>query len=483
MSGTSVNMRNGSLVSLVVVALLALYHLFGGHGTPGNDLGALERRISVLEASIDRKNLELESAKLISSHVIDVVKDDLKASYGLAEQGELLIKIADEVKRLRKVQAGALKRARSARSGVGGAPGAHGLAAAAQTLSRPGEPPDGLKPPNAGPNLPQLPPVCVTNPAVHYEKTGEIARECPPKPLLDVDPSKGWPYRAYVITINKNAPGIKARQRYLGKQGLRLDIHNGVDGNKQYGREYDFIFDEAVSQNITYNRNPKTGALTLKGQPGFLTAGERGYRAGMRKLFSSLIAQNVTGNVVVLDDDVLLRCDFHQRLKELLEKSRCGNHVALTSAQPGVLMLGSSIWINGTFPARGAYTAGWNLTDYELKTLKDAGHDPPGCYNVHKKVFGSFAVMYHSALFQSIVDWLDDKYNARPFDHIFPDLVGKGYIVRSAYPYLAVQDVRHTSNIDPSRQQQSNMQYRAKLHRWGALDVYCDPETELPITT
>ena len=126
MSGTSVNMRNGSLVSLVVVALLALYHLFGGHGTPGNDLGALERRISVLEASIDRKTLELESAKLISSHVIDVVKDDLKASYGLAEQGELLIKIADEVKRLRKVQAGALKRARSARSGVGGAPGAHG---------------------------------------------------------------------------------------------------------------------------------------------------------------------------------------------------------------------------------------------------------------------------------------------------------------------------------------------------------------------
>ena len=104
MSGTSVNMRNGSLVSLVVVALLALYHLFGGHGTPGNDLGALERRISVLEASIDRKNLELESAKLISSHVIDVVKDDLKASYGLAEQGELLIKIADEVKRLRKVR-------------------------------------------------------------------------------------------------------------------------------------------------------------------------------------------------------------------------------------------------------------------------------------------------------------------------------------------------------------------------------------------
>ena len=68
-----------------------------------------------------------------------------------------------------------------------------------------------------------------------------------------------------------------------------------------------------------------------QGQPGFLTAGERGYRAGMRKLFSSLIAQNVTGNVVVLDDDVLLRCDFHQRLKELLEKSRCGNHVALTS--------------------------------------------------------------------------------------------------------------------------------------------------------
>ena len=105
------------------------------------------------------------------------------------------------------------------------------------------------------------------------------------------------------------------------------------------------------------------------------------------------------------------------------------------------------------------------------------------CYNAHKKVFGSFAVMYHSALFKSIVEWLDDKYNARPFDHIYPDLVKKGYIVRSAYPYLAVQDLQHTSNIDPSRQQQSNMQYRAKLHRWGALDAYCDPETELPLVT
>ena len=39
-----------------------------------------------------------------------------------------------------------------------------------------------------------------------------------------------------MLTINKDAPGVKARQRYLGQQGLRLDIHVGVNGNTLYGR-------------------------------------------------------------------------------------------------------------------------------------------------------------------------------------------------------------------------------------------------------
>ena len=59
----------------------------------------------------------------------------------------------------------------------------------------------------------------------------------------------------------------------------------------------------------------------------------------MRKLFAGLIAKNISGNVVVLDDDVLLRCDFNAQLKGLLQQPRCGNQVALTSVPLDVAVL------------------------------------------------------------------------------------------------------------------------------------------------
>ena len=49
-----------------------------------------------------------------------------------------------------------------------------------------------------------------------------------------------------------------------------------------------------------------------------------------------------------------------------------------SSAQPGILMLGSSIWINGTFPARGPYCAGWNLTEHDLSAIKVCMHCTKG---------------------------------------------------------------------------------------------------------
>jgi hypothetical protein len=68
-----------------------------------------------------------------------------------------------------------------------------------------------------------------------------------------------------------------------------------------------------------------------------------------------------------------------------------------------------------------------------------------------------------------------------PFDHIFPDLAKAGHIVRVAYPPLAIQDVRHTSAIDSSRRAQNDMEYRAKIHRWGEVGEFCDPLTVKPI--
>ena len=52
---------------------------------------------------------------------------------------------------------------------------------------------------------------------------------------------------------------------------------------------------------------------------------------------------------------------------------------------------------------------------------------------------------------------------------------------RQAYPWLAAQDVRHTSQIDPGRGKQSDLIHRSKIHRWD-LDTLCDPTTGQPFS-
>jgi hypothetical protein len=130
--------------------------------------------------------------------------------------------------------------------------------------------------------------------------------------------------------MDKDSPSVVAKQKFLGKRGLRLDVIQGVNGHDLFGSEYSYVYDEAVQENVTYRRDPQTGELTLKGQAGFLTAGERGYRGSMRKLFARLILTNVVGNVLVLDEDALFKCNFETKLRDLLAVPRCGNHVLHT---------------------------------------------------------------------------------------------------------------------------------------------------------
>ena len=309
-----------------------------------------------------------------------------------------------------------------------------------------------------------------------------MIEECAPQTLSKPDP-KGLPGKAYILTLDPvfADDSVRSRQRFMGMNGFRVDPFLGVNGVKLYGTEYSFVFDPDTGQNLTYHKDPQTGDILFKDNPGFLTAGERGYRGTMRKLFAMLLSKNITGNVLVMDDDVLFHCKIFDRLKELLLEPRCGHHVASTSTDGGILLLGSAIWINGTYPDRGNYCGGWKLTDAELKRLKEAGKDPPMCFNMHRKTFGTFAVIYHSSVFQNIVDWLANAEAPLPFDHIFPVLSKAGHIVRAAYPPLAIQDVRHASSIDSSRRAQNDMTYRAKIHRWGNVEEFCDPKTSASI--
>jgi hypothetical protein len=148
----------------------------------------------------------------------------------------------------------------------------------------------------------------------------------------------------------------------------------------------------------------------------------------------------------------------------------------------GALLLGASVWINGTFPERGPYCGGWKIIDDDKqRRQKESDGAEARCWNVNRKTFGSFAVMYHSSMFEDMFNWLANKEQPRPFDHIFPDMIKYGHPVRVADPPLVIQDVRHQSTIDATRRQQHNFLERARIHRWGNIDEYCDAETEMPL--
>ena len=100
------------------------------------------------------------------------------------------------------------------------------------------------------------------------------------------------------------------------------------------------------------------------------------------------------------------------------------------------------------------------------------------CFNADGKTMGSFGVVYHRDVFEPIMRWINKT--GEPFDHIYPHLSRAGHVVRVAYTNVVIQDVRHTSSVDPQRKGQEDATARARLHRWD-LRSFCDPDTGLPM--
>jgi hypothetical protein len=202
----------------------------------------------------------------------------------------------------------------------------------------------------------------------------------------------------------------------------------------------------------------------------------------MRKLFSMLLRDENITSALVLDDDVMFSCSFRNDLRKLLKEPRCGAHVSADSERGGVLLLGSSIWLNGTYPLRGPYLTGWNIVDEDMRRngeqVARIVANGPTCFNVPSKVMGSFAVLFHRDVFQPIIDWIDSS--SRPFDHVFEALADSGFVVRAAYPSIAVQDLTHESSVDPGRSGQQDVEMRARTHRWS-LDKMCYPGSNAPV--
>ncbi|EDQ89502.1 uncharacterized protein MONBRDRAFT_7991 [Monosiga brevicollis MX1] len=228
----------------------------------------------------------------------------------------------------------------------------------------------------------------------------------------------------------------------------------------------------------TYKGNPVLGRkwqgkLVFPRQPGYLTPGEQGYLATMRQLFEEAMQDQSISTLLVFDDDALLHCNFTEALSELLSEERCGSLVDIHGTG-GVLLLGATIWINGTFPSRGRWTGGWRQVMYDIRATEKRTGRRTQCFNVDRKTMGTFGVIYHRHTFPYIIEWIQRA--EKPFDHIWAHLTDKGFPVRAARDAIVVQDVRHESSVDPSRGLQEDLWARARQHRWD-MSRFCDPAT------
>eukprot|EP01147_Barroeca_monosierra_P002616 gene2616-5518_t len=317
---------------------------------------------------------------------------------------------------------------------------------------------------------------CAINPSFYFEDTGEIVPECPlhlPLGVLDIN-QVFLPEKVFMLNLPGQWENFRARRDDFQRHGITLERFKGVDGSKTFHHIYRTV--DINGKRTHVYLDPVTKEVIRPGAPGYLSPGERGYLASMQQIFESVL-NSKTNTFAVFDDDAVLHCDFVSQMKRVMAQRRCGLPVQ-PHGTGGALLLGSSVWINGTWPERGKYTGGWAQIEQDLNRVRAVSRVKPLCFNVDSKTMGSFGVIYHRKILPTALDWI--KSTTVPFDHIWKHLVAAGFAVRAAYPSLVIQDVRHASAVDETRKGQENLEHRARLHRWH-IPNFCDPLTGKPM--
>eukprot|EP00035_Acanthoeca_spectabilis_P020897 m.435143 g.435143 ORF g.435143 m.435143 type:complete len:457 (-) comp17817_c0_seq1:989-2359(-) len=408
------------------------------------------RRTESASETVDRNLAYWDSATATAQEIKEMVKQDLQREYGLDEQSEMLIRLLNAVRALQDRK--------------------HHWETKIRTTPAP---------------TPRKKPSCVNNPPFHYQRTGDLIKECKTYKRSRSAESTSWiPTSAYILSLKPaDHPAIAGRIKFLEDQGLVGHAFKATDGREEFAAMYGEVEDEFDTGKLvqTYT-NPRRPDVTIrKGAPGFLTPGELGYLATMERLIKQALADG-TESLIVLDDDAVLDCSFRSSLDRILNNDRCSAPIRpdLGGPNTGVLLLGAAIWIEGSYPERGPYCSGWRVTDAEMSALRQVSETPPLCFNAHSKTFGSYGAVYHRSTFKPMLEWMTNA--TEPFDHIYPALMARQKLVRVAYPNLVIQDVTHVSQIDPTRVGQHNFSWRANIHRWEPVGRYCDPITGLPLT-
>jgi GR25 family glycosyltransferase involved in LPS biosynthesis len=192
-----------------------------------------------------------------------------------------------------------------------------------------------------------------------------------------------------------------------------------------------------------------------------LTMGEIGLRHSTARLFQQAKAEHIP-RLVLVEDDVVLACDFLERFLRLLKDDRCGAPVH--NEHGGILRLGATVHSMWKAIDSDLLNVYGNETALSVRNNIDpSGATAIMCYNTEWGSYGTFASMYHASTYSSVLNWLDE-HPCEPMDWMYPLLSEQyGHLVRTAYPYPIIAEVDHISDVGARNRNQSE---RSVQHRW-----------------
>lgn len=304
-----------------------------------------------------------------------------------------------------------------------------------------------------------LRPMCVFNPARQYELNGLDLREC--DALTPSFKSRAInAVTAHIIHLPERAlSSLKANNisSVLRAAGIHVVQVKGFDGPLLLGK---WLADKTLGAPSKQTlRAPEIGV-----RASFTTALTRIVASETMRAPSAYTSQtNELANIhIFLEDDVILAPNFDVKLDTLLTTNRrCGSFLSM--APGGVLLLGGTVWRDGTYPRVSKWSSGWTQIDKERDALLSS--EDKACYNVANGTYGAFAWVATTNAAQAMLAWLNRAENIqRPVDHAWPFLADAGFVVRALDPPLAIVDLKdpiiHTSV------KHTNVSLRYRVHRW-----------------
>lgn len=257
-----------------------------------------------------------------------------------------------------------------------------------------------------------------------FDRCSKTIRECPLPVVADYPKSPALFDKVYIMTLHGNDNTSTAHRLLsrLREHFPRVQLFPGVDGRKR----------------------------NLQSQ--FLSPGELGYRASYISIFKDAL-QHKYKTVAIFDDDALLSLNFDSLLAGLLSDQRCSCHLSPASGcTPGILLLGATIYNQKIFVAM---------------DIEKMSHDH--CVNFVPNTLGSFAVAFNVNLFPHLLRWFA-RQQRFPADWLYSFAAQEGFVVRVAYPFLAIADLTKHSSVKtrPHELTAGGMLQRLRLHRWNA---------------